>query len=433
MRAALWLAALFAVAVAAALFAGNNPGTVTLYWPPYRVDLSLNLVIVLLLAAFFILHFALRALNALFNIPQQARQWRLLQKERAMHAALLEALSHLVSGRFVRARKSAEYLVALEESVQKSGEHLAYAARLRAMAHLVAAESAHAVQDKALREQHFQQSLAHAGQRDATDVRDGVQLRAARWAFDDRDASGAMEWLDQLPQGAARRTLAIRLRFKAARLAGKARVALETVRLLTKHRAFSETAGRSIARGLALEMLRGAHDPVQVQRVWAVLEKSEQQLAEVAMEAAQRLLVLGGVAAQSREWLLPVWESMVQQQPQSNQGLPMQQRVQLVRVLEKSFGDQGSAPDAQWLSRIEQAQMANPRDPVLQYLAGVVCMRLQLWGKAQQLLKQSLSLLQDADLRRDAWSALAALAEQRQDAQAATEAYRAALREASGR
>ena len=50
MRAALWLLALFGVAVAAALFAGNNQGTVTLYWPPYRVDLSLNLVVLLLVA-----------------------------------------------------------------------------------------------------------------------------------------------------------------------------------------------------------------------------------------------------------------------------------------------------------------------------------------------------------------------------------------------
>jgi HemY protein len=54
-------------------------------------------------------------------------------------------------------------------------------------------------------------------------------------------------------------------------------------------------------------------------------------------------------------------------------------------------------------------------------------MRLQLWGKAQQLLKQSLSLLQDAELRRDAWRALAEMAEQRQDSASATYAYRQAL------
>jgi HemY protein len=145
------------------------------------------------------------------------------------------------------------------------------------------------------------------------------------------------------------------------------------------------------------------------------------------MEAAQRLLALGGLAAQCRDWLLPVWDAMVK----SPQAMALPQRVQLIRVLERSFGSAGDAPDAQWLGRIEQAQMANPRDPVLQYLAGVVCMRLALWGKAQQLLKQSLSLLQDAELRRDAWRALAEMAEQRQDSQAATEAYRAALKETS--
>ncbi len=58
MRAALWLLALFGVAVAIALFAGNNQGTVTLFWPPWRIDLSLNLVLLVLLGAFVLLHFA---------------------------------------------------------------------------------------------------------------------------------------------------------------------------------------------------------------------------------------------------------------------------------------------------------------------------------------------------------------------------------------
>jgi HemY protein len=39
MRAALWFLALFGIAVAVAVFAGNNDATVTLYWAPYRVDL----------------------------------------------------------------------------------------------------------------------------------------------------------------------------------------------------------------------------------------------------------------------------------------------------------------------------------------------------------------------------------------------------------
>jgi len=429
MRAALWLMALFGIAVASALFAGDNPGTITLFWAPYRVDLSLNLFLLVLGGSFLTLHLALRALSALFRIPQQARSWRLLQKERAIQTALLDSLSNMVSGRFVRARKAAELVVSLEESVQASGERLAYAGRLRTMAHLLAAEAAHALQDRTVREKHFQQALAQAATRDAQEARDGVLLRAARWAFDDRDAGAAMEWLDQLPQGAARRTLALRLRFKAARLGRQSQVALETARLLTKHRAFSEVAGKSIARGLAIELLRASYDPVQVRRAWESLEPAEQHMPDVAMEAAERLLAMGGDTAQSRQWLLPVWESMVQR----SDALTLAQRVRLVRALERGFGQAEGAPDADWLTRIESAQMGNPREAVLQYLAGVVCMRLNLWGKAQQLLRQSLTLLQDSELKRDAWRALAELAEQRNDSKAATEAYREALKEVARR
>lgn len=426
MRAALWLMGLFAVAVALALFAGNDPGTVTLFWPPHRVDLSLNLFLLLIGLVFLTLHFALRTLSAFFGIPQQARRWRLQQRERAIQAALLDSFSHLLGGRYIRARKAAELVVSLEQAVDRSGEKLTYAERLRTLAHLLAGESAHALQDRTLREKHFRLALDHAQARDALDMRDGVQLRAARWALDDRDAAKAMDWLDLMPQGAARRTIALRLRFKAARMAARPLQALEMARLLTKHRAFSEVAGKSIARGLAIEHLNGAHDPVQLQRAWDALEPAEREMPDVAMQAAQRLLEQEGDAATSRQWLLPVWNRM-QEEPES---LNLGQKVRLVRTLEAGLGSDGHAPEGQWLARIEAAQMANPRDAALQYLAGVVCMRLRLWGKAQQMLKQSLALLQDSGLKRDAWRALAAMAEQRQDMTAATEAYRQALLEA---
>ena len=424
MRAALWLMALFAIAVASALFAGNNPGTVTLYWPPHRVDLSLNLFLLVLAGGFLTLHLAMQALSALMSIPQQARRWRLLQKERAIHTALLDSLSHLVSGRFIRARKTADLVVSLEESVQGSGEQLAYSGRLRTLTHLIAAESAHALQDRVVRDAHFDRALEEAAGRDAQEAREGVQLRRARWALDDRDAPAAMRWLDQLPSGASRRTVALRMRFRAARQAGEQLMALESSRLLTKHRAFSEVAGKSIVRGLAVELIGTAHDTVQMQRVWDLLERVEQSIPEVACEAAERLLQLGGNASVSRTWLLPVWEFMVR----DHNALNLSQRIRLARVLEQGFGVAGDSPDALWLSRIESAQMANPRDGVLQYLAGMVCMRLNLWGKAQQLLRQSLLTLNRSELTRDTWLALAHMAELRQDDQGAADAYREAAK-----
>ena len=424
MRIVLSILTLSAIAVAVALVAGNNQGTITLFWPPYRIDMSLNLVLLLLVGTFVLMHIALRALSALFAMPREARRWRLQHKERALHMALLDSLSHLTGGRFIRARKSAELVLVQETALERGGDKLAYGAQLRALSHLVAADSAHALHNRDAREDHFQRALQQASIKDAQETREGVQLRAARWALDDRDAPAALRWLDELPQGAARRTIALRLRLKAARLAHQTQVALETARLLAKHRAFSEVAAQSIVRGLALEHLGAAHDPSQIQKAWAELDAAERVMPDIAIAAAQRLLALGGDVAVSRLWLLPVWERMVQGQG----ALPDVQRVKVIETLERGFAQAQGAPDAPWLTRIETAQMRSPGDALLQYLAGIACMHLQLWGKAQQLLKQSLPLLRNSALVQNAWLMLAVLAEQREDASAATEAYRNAMR-----
>ena len=136
MRIALSVLALFAIAVAAALLAGNNQGTITLFWPPYRVDLSLNLVLVLLLAAFVTLHLALRALTLLFGMPREARRWRIQHRERTMFVAMLDSLSHLVAGRFIRARKAAEMVLLQEGVLHRGGEKPVYGDRLRSMERL---------------------------------------------------------------------------------------------------------------------------------------------------------------------------------------------------------------------------------------------------------------------------------------------------------
>jgi HemY protein len=424
MRAALWFVGLFAVAVAIALFAGNNQGTITVFWPPYRIDLSLNLVVLVLALLFFTLHLALRALAALFAMPGHARSWRIAHQERAIHMALLDALSHLVAGRFIRARKAAEGVLARETAMTRSGEHLSYSARLRALSHLLAAESAQVLQDKTGREEHFRLALEQAERPEAQGAREGVQLRAARWAIEDRDPQASLEWLDTMPQGAARRTIALRLRLKAARMARKTSLALETARLLAKHRAFSDVAAQGILRGLALELVATAHDPDQMQSVWHQLDMAERLMPEVAVEASHRMLKLDGDVDVARHWLLPVWERMAAQP-----GLLTQlQRLQLIRALESSFNASTAAPDAAWLTRIEKAQMANPGDAALHYLAGITCMRLQLWGKAQQLLTQAVPRLQDASLQRNAWLALADMADHRGDAAAALQAWKNAAK-----
>ena len=421
MRAALWLLALFGVAVATALFAGNNQGTVTLYWPPYRIDLSLNLVLMLLVGGFVTVYAALRALAALLELPHQARRWRLQQKERAMHTALLDAQTHMLGGRFLRSRKAAVAALSQEHALAAANEAVPHGHQLRALAHMIAAESSHALQDRATRESHWQDALQEAPLRGTVseqEMREGAQMRAARWALDDRDADGALERLAALPQGAARRTLALRIKLKATRLARHTQEALDTARLLGKHRAFSPAAAQSIVRGLATELINSAHDTAQLQQAWLSLEPAERAMPELAIHAAQRLATLGGDAAQVRSWLLPVWERMVD----LPDALSEQHALKLVRALESGL----DALDAPWLARIEAAHQANPRDTRLQYLAGMACLKRQLWGKAQQLLTQAAHHLADASLRASAWRHLAELAELRGDDAAAAAAWKKA-------
>jgi HemY protein len=425
MRIALWLISLFAIAVAGALLAGSNVGTVTVFWPPYRVDLSLNLVLLVLVLVLVVTHFAQRALSAMVALPQQAKRWRLLQKERAAYGALLDARANFMAGRFLRARKAAELVIEREQALALTGGALAHAPSLKALAHVMVAEASHALQDKATRQVHLQRALQEADGGSASVhqvLKEGGLLRAARWSLDDRDAQASLQWLDQLPQGVSRRTVAMRLRLKASRLADQPAQALDTALLLAKHRAFSPAAADSIVRGLVLDLLAHTHETDQLQRVWQSLGSAQRLTPELAVHAAQRWLALKGEASVARSWLLPIWDRLLK----SPSSLSSTQKMQLVRVLDHSLGQAEAPAEREWLARIESAQLAQPQDAALLYLAGMTCMKRQLWGKAQALLSQAAKLLDDVGLRRQAWTALAQLAEQREDAGAAAAAWKRA-------
>ena len=129
-------------------------------------------------------------------------------------------------------------------------------------------------------------------------------------------------------------------------------------------------------------------------------------------------MALHGEPETARQWVLQIWDRVVR--PGSDVADSL--RVKLVALLETGLGTLDSA----WLARIETAQLASPRDANLQYLAGMACLRRQLWGKARQLLSQASMGLLDSTLHRKAWLGLAVLAEQRQDETAAAEAYKKA-------
>jgi HemY protein len=411
MRVVIWLLVLFAVAAGGALFASTNPGTVTVFWPPYRVDLSLNLVLLALLMAFVALHFFLGTASTLSGLPEQARRWRAQQRERAIQSHMVDAIFSMAGGRFVRASDSLMAADKMQRALMEAGESESalQADMVLAAIHMLAAEAQHALQKQTERDQHVQTALHSLRRRRATDALDGLFLRATRWSLDDNDAAGARAWWGQLSQGAMRRAASLRLRFRTARLAGENLEALVTVRQLIKHKAFRGATGDNISQALAAELLRAPRDAQQLEQAWARLEPQEKEAVPVALLGAQRLLDLGGDGALSRAWLLPLWNSLLK----TGTPLTADQQVRLVQILESGFGLPDAAPDSAWLARIENAQMANPRNPLLQYLAGAMCLRMSLWGKAEHFFKQASAGLQSVPLQREALAHLQRIQEQR--------------------
>ncbi|MDM7943458.1 MAG: heme biosynthesis HemY N-terminal domain-containing protein [Hydrogenophaga sp.] len=424
MRSVFWLLGLAAVAVALALLVGHNESTVTLFWPPYRFDVSFNLVLFCLIAGFLLLHAALQAVALIRDLPMRAQRWRSQQVERSVVGSVMDALSHQLAGRFVRAQSAAQQ--ALDQLKSVAPGQWPRRDQLQVLAHLLVAESAQSLQNRERRDLNLQAALDPALARGAPDAHEGALLRAVRWAVEDRDVEAARSRLAELPQGAGRRIQALRLRLRVARLGGATAEALDTARLLAKHKAFSPDTARSIVRGLVLDALRDAHDMAQLERVWTGLDASERAMPELALAAARRgnQLVFQRsdadddearrVAGRLRSWLEPLWL-------QFDALEPAQQR-QLVTAFEPGLPQLDSA----WLARLEQQQRLSPNNALLQYLAGQACMQRQLWGKASQLLTQASHGLGDAALLRRTWRSLARLAEERGDEAAAQAAWKEA-------
>jgi HemY protein len=419
-RSVFWLLALAAAAVALALVAGRNQAIVTVFWAPYRIDMSLNLVLFAVVAVFVLLHLALRGLATLRALPEKASRWRAIQIERAIAHDLLDAIAQLNAGRFLRAQASAQRAAgALQTHADLT---LPQREQQTVLAHWLWAESAHALQDKTQRDFYLKLALDERWAKAAPEAQDGTVLRAVQWAMDDVDPVAARAWWRQVPNRAARRIQALRLKLRLARMDGNRDEALETARLLSKHQAFSATATVSLVKALVMDAVRQTHDLDGLKRVWARLSEADRSQIDVALAVATQAATwlasaqgsTNATAQQLAAWLLPVWGRWGQ--------LDDVQRQRLVLVLEQAMPHLGS----DWLARVEQTQQQWPQHASLQYLAGQVCLQRRLWGKAQQLLTQASQSLKDPAMLRRVWCALAKLAQERGDAAAEQAAWKTA-------
>lgn len=420
MRTVLWILGLFAAAVAIALLAVSNDGTVSIFLPSRRIDVSLNLALLALVMLFALVHAALNALRTLFALPAQSRQWRSLQRERGVHAALLDAWIHWRSGRYVRAREAAKLALAREKSVREAGESLHHGAAMQALAHTLLAESAYALREPEELESQLQQGLAVNREAGSThllaETQHGLQLRAAQWALTERDPAKAMRFIHDMGRGARRRTAALRVQAQAAEMANRPLEAFELTRLLRKHGDLSDGAALRILLPLAeaaaaqtqsLKALRAIRVQLFQWRDDAA-SSDPALLFPTELVLTQRALQLSHGVPQANAWLMVLWEQVTT----GVDGLTPDVWEQLVATLEAVLVAVDGTPElAPWLTRIEATQQAWPNAAPLQYLLGMVALSRSQWDDARKWLAQAALGLPSPRMQRQAWRALARLAD----------------------
>src|SRR6185369_17275157 len=116
-----------------------NPGNVVLFYPPYRVDLSLNFFVLLEVLLFVLLYFLVRAFAATTSMPQRVAEYRQRKRERDGNKGLRDALKALFEGRFGQAEKAALRAAELPDNA--------------GVAALIGARAAHRMRQNARRDQ----------------------------------------------------------------------------------------------------------------------------------------------------------------------------------------------------------------------------------------------------------------------------------------
>ena len=358
MRALLWLLTLGALAVGLALAARYNDGYVLLVLPPWRVELSLNLLILLQVAGFAVLYMLVRVVSHTLRLPQAVREYRARKRRAQAERALGDAVRFSFEGRYGHALRSAV-----------SAHAAAYAPALSA---LVAARAAHALRDPE-RESEWLRRAAEYELEDGT-TRTARLMTDAELKLDAHRYAEALGALDVLAAGGQRHIAALRLALRAQQALGDWREVLRLVRQLEKHRALTTEQAAPLRMRAYQEILRSLRlDAGALAAFWPEIPAAERREPRLVAEAARLL-----IAAEDCQNAQRVIEDALEEEWDSSL---------LAVYAECRRGDV--------LGRIAQAEewlKQQPRDAQLLLTLGRLCRQQQLWGKAQSYLEASLSI-----------------------------------------
>ncbi len=367
MRVLFWFLLLAAAAVAVALAAKLTTGYALFVAPPYRVELSLNLMIVLAIAAFVIGYLLLRIIRRTLSLPEEVRAYRRRQQHERIRAKQDAAMVALLEGRYGRARQHAEEALAIPRSP-------GLAALLGARAAIDAHEFT-AAEEMLARPDAQGRSLAVPR-----------LMLEAELKLEQGQPSEALTVLQALRREAGSHTAALRLELRALQGAGRYAEIPALVDQLVKRKAYGASEGELVrAAAHAQELVARRHDAAEFRAYWSKLSDAEQRMPRIARAAAQTLIALGNdreaadvlVRSLEREW-----------------------NPELVRLYAEC-----RLPDpSPQLEQSERWLASHSDDATLLYALGVLCERAQLWGKAQSYLEASLA-------HEDAWRTRVALGE----------------------
>jgi HemY protein len=370
MRALFWLLAVFACAVALAIIGRGNEGYALFVYPPWRVELSLIFFFVLFAASFGVVYLLARLVHHTLELPVHVRAYRERRRTEQARDALLGSAQAYLEGRFARAETDARQAFEGGES--------------RALAALLAARAAHQLRARDRRDGWLERA-AESG--DPLHV--ARLVTRAELLLEDRDYIGARAVLRDLHGSGPKHIATLRLLLRAELGARNWEEVLRLTGVLAKRDAISPALQEEYKSQALAEVFGILGDnPGGLEARWRKLPARDQAVARIAAAAA-RNAAAGGRPALAREMI--------------EKALGQEWNPALVDLYGTAVGD-----DAR--PRIEKAErwlLDHPGDARLLLALGRLCVRAELWGKAQNYLEASLSF----EPRRETHLALARLFE----------------------
>ncbi len=362
MRTWFWTIAVFAAAVALALVLREHSGNVVIVAQPWRVELSLTLAVLLLVASFALLYFLLRVLSWVGERPERFRSWRSRRSVRRDQEALESGWINVLEGRFVNADKDFSRVVNRTRSDKR-----------KVLAALASASANHQLGEYAQRDQAL--ALAKQAAGDDLRLREAWAIVAAEMYLDQNRPQDALALLQPLQDASSRYLHATRLLLRAHRQLGNYDRVYELTRLLLRRGVLEKDEARKLIEMSAAARLRSA-GAQGFKAVWGDLKAEERTLPDVALAAAQVLAADGQHEEVSR-----ILETAIAAEPEP-------------RLL-SAYSQCPPQLVSRRLAKAEEWLKKHPDNAPLLAAMGNLCLTGQLWGPGELYLKRSMALRSD--------------------------------------